>query len=150
VDLVKGTKSTSPCPDRRQFPQLETSGPRRNAYKRGHTNQSSLPKGRTPRIQFPQLEASGPCRNAYKRGHTNQSSLPKGRTHKIRGFDPLRRAAAGCTTSHHHTFLNAAAASGSRSTSSPTVCDSRSLYSGHVALDQSQISFKFIPARSDT
>jgi hypothetical protein len=37
--------------------------------------------------------------------------------------------------SHRHTFLDAGAASGPRSTSSPTVCDSRSLYSGHVALD---------------
>jgi hypothetical protein len=34
MDLVKGTKSTSPCPDRGQFSQLEGSGPRRSAYKR--------------------------------------------------------------------------------------------------------------------
>jgi hypothetical protein len=42
--LVKRTKSTSPYPDQGQFPQLEDSGPCRNAYKKSHVNQSSLLK----------------------------------------------------------------------------------------------------------
>jgi hypothetical protein len=73
-------------------------------------------------------------------------------TPNIRGSDPLRRAAMRYTTldRRHPFFLDAGAASVSHSTSSPTVCDSRSLYSRHVALDQSRIPFKFIPARSGT
>jgi hypothetical protein len=47
MDLIKGSKSTSPCPDRGQFPQLEGSGPRYSAYKRGHANQSPLPEKST-------------------------------------------------------------------------------------------------------
>jgi hypothetical protein len=88
--LIKGTKSTSPCPDRRQFSQLEGSGPHHNTCKRGHANQSSLSKMWTP---------------------------------KIRGFDPLRHVAAGCTTPDRRRpfFLNAGAASGSRATVGPTV-----------------------------
>jgi hypothetical protein len=63
--------------------------------------------------QFSQLEGSGPCRSAYKRGHVNQSSLPKRWTPKIRGSDPLRRAATGCTTPgcHHPFFFNVGTAS---------------------------------------
>jgi hypothetical protein len=34
VDLVKETKSTSPYPDRGQFPQLKGRGPYCSAYKR--------------------------------------------------------------------------------------------------------------------
>jgi hypothetical protein len=47
MELVKGTKSISPCPDRWQFPQLESSVHRCNAYKKGHVNQSSQPQRET-------------------------------------------------------------------------------------------------------
>jgi hypothetical protein len=96
VGLVKGIKFTSTCPDRGHFRQLEGSEPRRNAYKRGHVNQSSLLKMWTP---------------------------------KIRGSDPLRRVAAGCTTPdrRHPFFLDTGTASGSCATIGPTVRTHRPL-----------------------
>jgi hypothetical protein len=66
VNLVKWIKSTSPCPDRGQFPQLDDSGPRRSAYKRGHVNQSSVPTDRNPKPEgpIPLGAAAAGCTNA--------------------------------------------------------------------------------------
>jgi hypothetical protein len=79
---------------------------------------------------------------------TNVHPKPENRTlHRVRS---PRRGSGGmhhCRGYRHTFFLDAGIASGSRSTSSHKVCDSRSLYSKYVALDQSQIPFNFIPAR---
>jgi hypothetical protein len=65
------------------------------------------------RGQFPQLDGSGSRHNTYTRGHADQSSLSKRWTPKIRGSDPLRRAATWCITlgRRHPFFLDIGAAS---------------------------------------
>jgi hypothetical protein len=82
------TKSTSSCPDRGQVPQLEGSGPHRNAYKRGHTNQSSLLKMGTSKIRrFDPLRRAARCTTPSRRppfflntGSTSGSRVTAGPT----------------------------------------------------------------------
>jgi hypothetical protein len=55
VDVIKGTKSNSPCPDRGAIPQIDGTGSHGNAYKKGTRTKvlDRTRKTRKQRARFP-------------------------------------------------------------------------------------------------